>query len=113
MVAPVPAELEEQGLRDLATEILDVLRQRRVRGLVLDMAQVELIDSAAFASLKQLVEATMLMGSQVVLVGLQPGVASVLSELDISTTNLRFARTVDHALARMNCQRPTGASAGR
>ena len=94
LVVPVPPDSEAEGLAELGDAILARMRARNLTGLVLDLGAVAIIDADAFRTLAKISDGAGLFGARTVWVGIQPGVAAALVDLDVDLTELIAARNV-------------------
>ncbi len=99
ILVPLQGPVHEDLLTDLRESILGYLQRQGARGVVLDMAGVEVLDEHDFEGLRRVVESATLMGAPVVLAGIRPGVAAGLTMLDVDESWVRAARTVEQAMA--------------
>jgi len=91
---PVHADLMD----DLRSKVLDYLYRQGARGIVIDMAGVEVLDEDDFEALRRVVESAALMGAPVILAGIRAGVAAGLTMLGVDDHWVRATRTVDQAM---------------
>jgi rsbT antagonist protein RsbS len=99
ILVPLQGPIHEDLLTDLGESLLGYLQQQGARGVVLDMAGVEVIDEYDFDGLRRIVESAALMGAPVVLAGVRPSVAAGLTMLGVDDTWVRAVRTVEQAMA--------------
>jgi rsbT antagonist protein RsbS len=99
IVATLPADLDPGVLAELCSQVLHRLHETRARGVILDCSSVEVMDAYDFDGLLGFRAMAALMGAQVVLAGVRPGVASALADLDVDAPHLRGALTLDEAFA--------------
>lgn len=64
----------------------------------MDLSGVNLLDDHDLYDLRKLVQSAELMGAQVVLAGMRPGVAIGLTMLNVEDDWIQSARTVDAAM---------------
>jgi rsbT antagonist protein RsbS len=69
------------------------------RAVILDVSGLETLDAHEFAALRRIIRSATIMGSESVLVGLQPGVVSALIEVDADVDGLKTAIDLDAAFA--------------
>lgn len=98
VVVPIRGPVSHELLMDLSAKILDHLHQIGARGIVLDMAGVEILDEQDFDDLRKVAQSASLMGTLVVLAGIRPGVAVGLTMLDVEDNWIHATRTVDLAM---------------
>jgi rsbT antagonist protein RsbS len=97
LLGTIPGDLSPSVLEQLRQDLLESLRQTRVRRVILDCSGVEVIDDEDFAALRRVIAMAALMGARTVLAGLQPGVVSALVEMDVDLDGLVGALSVDDA----------------
>jgi rsbT antagonist protein RsbS len=95
LVVTLPGELYDDTLRRIRTDILERIQATRVRGMVLDLCTVRVLDSFAFNFLADTARMTSLLGVASVFVGLQPGVVSSLVDLEVEIDDVRTALTME------------------
>jgi anti-anti-sigma regulatory factor len=98
ILVPLQGPVHEDLLADLGETLLGYLQQHGARGVVLDMAGVEVLDEYDFDRLRRVVESASLMGAPVVLAGIRPSVAAGLTMLGVDATWVRSVRTVEQAM---------------
>jgi len=115
IVATLQADLDAGMLAELRSQVLGLLQESRARGVIVDCAAVEVIDGRDFEGLLQFISMAQLMGAQVVLAAVQPGVASALADLGADLPRVRGARSLDDAFALLQegSASKGGASPGR
>ena len=101
LIVPLEADVDHGQLRALTGELLGALARRAVGGVIVDASAVELLDSRDYRALTDLIRASEVAGVPAVLVGLRPGVAATLAELDLGQDRLATARSVAAAEARL------------
>ena len=84
--------LTDAGVRRLRAAVGSTLEHRATRGLVIDLAAVEAMDSYITRCIRDLAISARLMGVPTVVCGVQPAVADTLVEMgldlgDVPTTN--------------------------
>ncbi len=83
------------ALRDnLANEII----RTRVRGVLIDLSGVGLVDSFTVRVLQNMAQVSRMLGAETVLVGMQPPVALTLVEMGLSIPGVRTALNVDKGM---------------
>jgi rsbT antagonist protein RsbS len=98
VVVPLHGPVTQTLLTTLSTKILDHLHGVGARGIVLDMAGVELLDEQDFEELRKVVQSASIMGTPVLLAGIRPGLAGGLTMLDVDDHWINATRTVKSAM---------------
>ena len=99
ILVPLQGPVGEPLLDDLEEALLEHLHHKGARGVVLDLAGVDVLDQYDFDRLRRIVTSATLMGAQVVLAGVRPSVAAGITALDADDRWARATRTVEQALA--------------
>jgi rsbT co-antagonist protein RsbR len=81
LILPVIGVLDTHRARQLTEELLNTIRERRARAVVIDITGVPIVDSKVANHLVQTVEAAGLMGAKAILTGISPGIAQTLVTL--------------------------------
>jgi rsbT antagonist protein RsbS len=101
LLVPIQGPVHDAMFQSLTDSVLTHLRTHGTRGVVLDLAGVDVLDAHDFDRLRRVVEASTLMGAPVVIAGMRPGVAAGLTMLDVDARWVRPVRTIEHALAAL------------
>jgi len=88
LILPIVGTLDRERLDQLTTELLDGVRGRRARAVVLDVTGVPDIDSLAATQLFSAVESARLMGATVIVSGLSAEIAQTLVNVGIDLSAL-------------------------
>ncbi|MGB1007046.1 MAG: STAS domain-containing protein [Thalassobaculaceae bacterium] len=104
IVATVQIDLVGEILRQFGADVLATIERTRARALLIDLSSIHVMDVRDFEALRGVAKMAALMGTRTILVGLRPGVAANLTELNAETSGLMTTRTVEHALAVLNAQ---------
>ncbi|MGI9330577.1 MAG: STAS domain-containing protein [Gammaproteobacteria bacterium] len=97
VVASIQVDLDDEVLSRFREDLLSRVHQTGSRAVILDVSGVDTLDSDEFAALRGIISMITIMGSQSVLVGLQPGVVSALIEMDVDVAGLQTAIDLDAA----------------
>ena len=108
VVASIQVDLDEDVLARFQEDLLGRVYDTGSRAAILDVSGLETLDSSEFAALRRIIAAVKIMGSDSVLVGLQPGVVSALIELGADVEGLQTAIDLDAAFELLEpAQDPT------
>jgi rsbT co-antagonist protein RsbR len=88
LVLPIIGILDTSRAQRLTEGLLQSIRDSRARVVILDVTGVPAVDSAVANHLLQTVEASRLMGAQVIVTGLSSSVAQALVTLGVDLTKL-------------------------
>ena len=88
LVASLQGYLDDSVLSIFQIELLSEIKQSQVRGVVLDMSNVSLLDSLSFTTLKKIADSISMLGAKTVFTGFQPTVISALVAFDIDFSGI-------------------------
>ena len=74
----------------------------RLRGIVVDVTALEVIDSFVARALRAIADTVRLRGAETIVVGIQPDVAIAMVHFRLDLSPLRTAVDVDEALALLD-----------
>lgn len=95
---PFQSDFYEEVIDALRAEILArVHNNAHIKGVIIDVSQVHLMDLADIHVIEQIMSMATLLGISAVLSGLQPGVAMTLIELGYDNTHLHIALNIEKA----------------
>ena len=95
-------ELTEDLLREFQQELLERIGTAHVRGVVLDVSGVNVMDSYDFEMLRDTMTMASIMGVTPIIVGIKPGIVSALIDMDVDISHVRAALNVDDALKMLS-----------
>jgi rsbT antagonist protein RsbS len=99
---PAPTDA---AVRELRSAVGDTLVQRSPRGLVLDLAAVDLMDSYITRCIRDLAVSARLMGVPTVVCGVRPVVADTLVEMGLELGDVQTTLNLDGALRALGTPR--------
>ena len=97
LIASIQVELNQEVLDQFQKDLLLQIQTTHAHAVIFDLSGLDIIDSREFESISRTMKMAQLMGAITVLAGLQPGVASSLTELEVDTKDLLAARTLEDA----------------
>ncbi len=83
LVVPIQIELTDEAVLGIQKAILQKVHATGVKGVIVDLSEVEIADSVLGNTIKNIVRMTALLGATTVITGLQPGVVASLVDLGI------------------------------
>lgn len=101
LVASVQLELHDQSALQFKADVGDRIAQTGAPGLVVDLTAVEVVDSFMGRILNELAQMARLMGTRVVLTGLQPPVAITLVELGMELPGITTALNLEKGMKKL------------
>ncbi|MCF6093756.1 STAS domain-containing protein [Microaerobacter geothermalis] len=101
LLASIQIELDDDSALRFQEDLLKEIHRTEAKGVVIDLTSVKCIDSYIARVLSDIVSMAKLMGSDVVLTGIQPPVAITLVELGITLNNIKTALNLEQGLAKL------------
>lgn len=98
LIVSIQTELYDEVMYQIQRDVLTKISESGVRGLVLDVSMVEIMDSFIAQTFADTARMAAMLGTQTVLAGIRPAVASALTDLGISLTGIHTALTPELAL---------------
>ncbi len=113
LIASIQSDLSDKQVLELRQELTDLVGEHRSRGIVIDVAALDVIDSFVARSLRSIVLSTKLRGAETVIVGIQPDVAIAMVQFRLNLEPLRVALDLDEARELLDCLVVEDAGDGR
>jgi rsbT antagonist protein RsbS len=98
LIASVQSDLTDGEVVDLRNDLAARVGARRTKGLVIDVAALDVIDSFIARSLRSIAVTARLRGATTIVVGIQPDVAIAMVQFDLNLEPIRTALDLDEAL---------------
>ncbi|MDM8514831.1 STAS domain-containing protein [Desulfobacterales bacterium HSG16] len=99
IIVPIQTELHDNAARELQTEILRRIERTGVKGLLIDVSAVNIVDSFLGRLLVETAKMVRLMGTETVLVGMKKEVVLTLIQLGLKMQDLHTALNIEDGLA--------------
>jgi rsbT antagonist protein RsbS len=106
LLVSMPSDPDDQTVAALQDRTLDAMSQNSVKGVVLDLSKVEILDSYFARTVAETAQMVSLMGGETVIAGMRPSVAITATELGVTLGKTRTALTMERALDM--ARQPTG-----
>jgi len=101
LIATVQEDLRDQDALDLQQRLSEQLVRTGARGVLLDLAVAETVDSFLGRLLGDIAAGARLLGAHTVVVGIQPAVAITLVELGLELRGVHTALTPEKGRAHL------------
>jgi rsbT antagonist protein RsbS len=98
LIASIQSDLSDSEVVELRGELAELVGRYRARGIVVDVAALDVIDSFVARSLRAIVLTASLRGAETVIVGIQPDVAIAMVQFRLNLEPLRVALDLDAAI---------------
>ena len=104
LIASIHTALDDSQLERFRADLVDRIGLDRARGIIIDVAALDVIDSFATRMLRDIAEMARLRGARTVVVGIQPDVAIVIVRLGMDTGALVTALDLEEGLEHLAAQ---------
>jgi rsbT antagonist protein RsbS len=111
LIASVQGSMTDTDLVQLREELAADVRQYRSTGVVIDVGSLDVMDSFAVRTLRNIAQMVKLLGAQCVVVGIQPDVAFSMVQLGLTLEGTMTALDLEDGLALL-AERDAEAAAG-
>jgi rsbT antagonist protein RsbS len=98
LIASIQSDLTDRQVLRLRDDLTERVGQYRVRGIIVDVGALDVIDSFVARSLRSIAVTAKLRGAETVVVGIQPDVAIAMVHFSLNLEPLRATLDVDEAL---------------
>jgi rsbT antagonist protein RsbS len=102
LIASVQSDLSDTEVLELRDDLAERVGLNRVRGIIVDVTALDVIDSFVARSLRSLAITARLRGAETVIVGIQPDVAIAMVHFKLNLAPLRTALDLDEGLALLD-----------
>jgi rsbT antagonist protein RsbS len=102
LIASIQGPLSDVEVLELRSEITERVGVTRARGVIVDVAGMDVIDSFVARSLQTIALTARLRGAETVIVGIRPDVAVAMVQFDLNLEPLRTALDLEEGLALLD-----------
>jgi rsbT antagonist protein RsbS len=102
LIASVQSALTDADLLHLRESIADRVGRFRSRAVIVDVTALDVMDSFAVRTLRDIAHMTKLRGAETVIVGIQPEVAFAMVQLGLALKGIPTALDLEEGLAYLN-----------
>jgi len=102
LIASIQSDLSDSEVVELRRELAELVGRHRLRGIVIDVAALDVIDSFVTRALSTIVLTAKLRGAETVIVGIHPDVAIAIVQFRLNLEALRAALDLDAAIALLD-----------
>ena len=107
LIASIHTALDDSQLVRFQHDLVQRIGAERARGVVIDVAALDVLDSFASRTLRDISEMARLRGARTVVVGIQPQVAFAMVQLGMDTGAVPTALDLEEGLAYLAGELPT------
>jgi len=102
LIASIQSALTDSEVLELRDDLADRIGRYRSRGIIIDVAALDVIDSFVARSLRTIARTASLRGAATVIVGIQPDVAVAMVQFRLDLEPLLTALDLEEALALLD-----------
>jgi rsbT antagonist protein RsbS len=102
LIATFQAALSDADLNQLRSGLVQQVVKLRSRGVIVDVTAMDVMDSFASRTLREIAHMIRLRGAVTVIVGIQPEVAFAMVQLGLTLEDVATALDLEEGLAYLN-----------
>ena len=102
LILPIIGILDSVRTRQLTEQLLNAIRAHRARGVVIDITGVPAVDSKVANHLLQTVEASRLMGAEVIITGISPEIAQTIVTIGVDLSAVKTKSDLQSGVEAMD-----------
>jgi rsbT antagonist protein RsbS len=102
LIASIQSALNDADLRFLRDNLVERVGKMRARGVIVDVTALDVMDSYASRTLRDIAHMTRLRGAETVIVGIQPEVAFAMVQLGLTLEGVATALDLEEGLEFLN-----------
>ena len=99
LIASVQSALTDADLLELRTALVALVGRYRSRGVIVDVTALDVMDSFATRTIRDMAHMVRLRGAEMVIVGIQPEVAFTMVQLGLTLAGVATALDLEEGLA--------------
>src|ERR671923_1594257 len=98
LIASIQAAMTDTDVLELRDDLMERVGRFRSRGIIVDVTALDIMDSFASRSLRNIAHMTRLRGADTVIVGIQPEVAFAMVQLGLNLEGVHTALDLEEGL---------------
>src|SRR6478609_4579808 len=102
LIASIHTALDDTQLQRFQRDLIEQVGRYRARGIIIDVAALDVVDSYATHTLRNLAHTASLRGAHTVIVGINPEVAFTMVRLGMNLDSVHTALDLDEGLALLS-----------
>lgn len=102
LIATFQAALSDADLNQLRSGLVQQVVRYRSQGVIIDVTAMDVMDSFAARTLREIAHMIRLRGAETVIVGIQPEVAFAMVQLGLTLEGVATALDLEEGLAYLN-----------
>jgi rsbT antagonist protein RsbS len=113
LIASIHTALDDTEMVRFREDLIEQIGRYRSKGVVIDVAALDVLDSFGAHTLRTIAEMARLRGAETVIVGIQPDVAFAMVALGMGTGTVQTALDLEEGLAHLDSKRTRGTRSQR
>lgn len=109
LIAAVQSALTDEGLHRLRDSLVERVGRSRSLGVIIDVTALDVLDSFATRTLREMAQMIRLRGAETVIVGIQPDVAFSMVQLGLTLDDVTTCLDFEEGVAYLESRRAGGA----
>jgi rsbT antagonist protein RsbS len=105
LIASIHTALDDTEMVRFREDLIEQIGRYRSKGVVIDVAALDVLDSFGAHTLRTIAEMARLRGAETVIVGIQPDVAFAMVALGMGTGTVETALDLEEGLAHLDSAR--------
>ena len=102
LIANIQSALTDADLMGLRDAVVEKVGRHRARGVIIDVTALDVLDSFATGTLRDIAHMTRLRGARTVIVGIQPDVAYAMAHMGLTLEGISAALDLEEGLAHLD-----------
>jgi rsbT antagonist protein RsbS len=102
LIATVQSAVSDSDLVQMRDALVDCVGRNRARGIILDVTSLDVLDSFATRTLRDIAHMVRLRGAQTVIVGIQPDVAFAMAQFGLTLEGIATTLDLEEGLAYLD-----------
>ena len=102
LIASIQTALNDEDLKRLREALVAQVGEFRSRGVIVDVTALDVMDSFAARTLRDLAHMSRLRGAETVIVGIQPEVALAMAQLGLTLEGVTAALDLEEGVAYLD-----------
>ncbi len=102
LIATIQAALNDADLNKLRRSLVEQVGRHRSRGVIVDVTSLDVLDSFAARTLRDIAHMTGFRGAETVIVGIHPDLAFAMVQLGLTLEGVATALDLEEGLAYLN-----------
>jgi rsbT antagonist protein RsbS len=113
LIASIHTALDDTQMVRFREDLVEQIGRHRSRGVIIDVAALDVLDSFGARTLRTIAEMARLRGAVTVIVGIQPDVAFAMVSLGMATDNVVTLLDLEEGLAYLDSRTNRNVTSGR